>query len=487
MRNQIKVDVAIIGSGTAGLAAWRTANKQGKKVVIIDSGPLGTTCARVGCMPSKLLIAAADSAHQVRQASGFGVNSGSLNIDGHAVMQRVRDERDRFVGLVIDSINSIPDHNKLTGYARFKDAHTLLVDEHTEVSATSIVIATGSRATYPPAWQELGDRLIINDDVFDWHNLPESVALFGPGVIGLELGQALHRLGVSVWMFGMGGQLGPFSDLEVMSYAKQQFSDEFFLDTDSNVQRMERHGDQVEIDFENKAGHIEHIKVDYVIAATGRRPNVDQLGLEVLSVVTNAKGVPITDAATMQTSISHIFLAGDANNLLPLLHEANDQGRIAGDNAARFPDIKPGFRHSSLSVVFTDPQIAMVGESYRDLQQRSSQGPNACACFTVGQASFEDQGRSRVMRRNQGLLRVYGEPGSGRFLGAEMIAPGAEHLAHLLAWAHQSKMTVADMLSMPFYHPVIEEGLRTALRDLNAQLKLGSAIEDRCMECGVGD
>ncbi|MFD1008102.1 dihydrolipoyl dehydrogenase [Oceanisphaera ostreae] len=487
MRNQIKADVAIIGSGTAGLAAWRTASKQGKKVVIIESGPLGTTCARVGCMPSKLLIAAADSAHQVRQAPGFGVHPAGLTIDGKAVMKRLKAERDRFVSLVIDSIDTIPEASRITGYARFKDEHTLLVDEHSEVTATSIVIATGSRASYPQDWQKLGDRLVLNDDVFSWDDLPKSVALFGPGVIGLELGQALHRLGVKVWMFGMGGKLGPFTDSAVMDYAKQLFRDEFFLDTDANVQRMERSGNQVEIDFESEEGVTERIRVDYVIAATGRRPNVDQLELDKLGLDTNDRGVPVTDTATMQTSIGHIFLAGDASNQLPLLHEANDQGRIAGDNAARFPNIKQGFRHSTLSIVFTAPQIAMVGESYQALQQRSQQDPESCACFVVGQVSFEDQGRSRVMRRNQGLLRVYGEPKTGRFLGAEMIAPEAEHLAHLLAWAHQSQMTVAQMLTMPFYHPVVEEGLRTALRDLNAQLKLGSAIEDRCMECGVGD
>ena len=487
MRKQIETDVAIIGSGTAGLAAWHTASKQDKKVVLIEVGPLGTTCARVGCMPSKLLIAAADSAHQVRQAPGFGITPAGLTIDGKAVMKRLKAERDRFVSLVIESIDTIPDASRITGYARFKDEHTLLVDDHTEIKADTIVIATGSRANVPDDWQKLGDRLVINDDVFSWDDLPKSVALFGPGVIGLELGQALHRLGVKVWMFGRGGKLGPFSDPEVMVYARQLFEQEFFLDADANVQRMERNADQVEIDFLDGEGVTQRILVDYVIAATGRRPNVDQLGLERLNINTNDKGVPLVDEATLQSSLGHIFVAGDASNQLPLLHEAHDQGRIAGENAARFPDIKPGLRHSTLSIVFTGPQIAMVGDSYRELQQRSKQDPEFRVCFAIGQVSFEDQGRSRVMRRNQGLLRVYGEPVTGRFLGAEMIAPEAEHLAHLLAWAHQSEMTVAQMLTMPFYHPVVEEGLRTALRDLNAQLELGAAIEDHCMECGVGD
>ncbi|VFS46611.1 dihydrolipoamide dehydrogenase [Budvicia aquatica] len=121
----------------------------------------------------------------------------------------------------------------------------------------------------------------------------------------------------------------------------------------------------------------------------------------------------------------------------------------------------------------------MVGSTYRELNQKFS----ACGCFEIGKVSFENQGRSRVMLRNKGLLHVYGEQGTGRFLGAEMIGPGAEHIAHLLAWAHQQEMTVGQMLDMPFYHPVIEEGLRTALRDLESKLKLGHSEIERCQRC----
>ncbi|HEX7402549.1 MAG TPA: dihydrolipoyl dehydrogenase, partial [Usitatibacter sp.] len=139
-----------------------------------------------------------------------------------------------------------------------------------------------------------------------------------------------------------------------------------------------------------------------------------------------------------------------------------DEGRIAGDNAARFPQVRPGLRRAPLSVVFTDPQIAIVGPGFAALKS---------AELAAGEISFEDQGRSRVMLRNKGHLRVYGDPATGRFLGAEMVGPDAEHIAHLLAWALQAEMSVAQMLEMPFYHPVVEEGLRTALRELDAHIR----------------
>ncbi|HIF9217687.1 TPA: dihydrolipoyl dehydrogenase [Photobacterium damselae] len=479
----LNVDVAVIGGGTAGLGSYRAAKAYTDSVVMIEGGPYGTTCARVGCMPSKLLIAAAESVHQIEKAPGFGVHpQGEIVINGREVMDRVKRERDRFVGFVLEGVDEIPAEDKISGYAKFIDNNTLMVDDHTKIIAKRIVIATGSRPAYPAVWNELGDRLVINDDVFEWDDLPNSVAVFGPGVIGLELGQSLKRLGVDVVMFGLGGQVGPLTDPEVMAYANKTFNEEFYLDPDVKVESMVRNGDAIEIKYLGKDGQLKEITVDYVLAATGRRPNVDKLAIENTSLELDDRGVPKADYYTMQTSVATIFIAGDASNQIPLLHEAADQARIAGDNAGRFPDIRAGLRRSKLSAVFSDPQIAMVGETYKEITTRLG----TCGCFATGDVSFENQGRSRVMLRNKGMLHVYGEQGTGRFLGAEMIGPDAEHLAHLLAWAHQNQMTISQMLDMPFYHPVIEEGLRTALRDLNAKLNLGPEMIKHCLDCGPG-
>ncbi|MGY5451289.1 dihydrolipoyl dehydrogenase [Agarivorans sp. MS3-6] len=480
------VDVAIIGGGTAGLAAYRAAKEHTNSVLMIEAGPYGTTCARVGCMPSKLLIAAAENAHQYEKSAQFGVNLGKPHIDGRAVMQRVKSERDRFVGFVLESVEGIDAEHKLDGYAQFVDQHHLQV-QHTNgetsmVHAKRIVIATGSRPAYPAAWSDLGDRLLVNDDIFEWDTLPESIAVFGPGVIGLELGQALHRLGVKVLMFGVGGAVGPLTDPALTDYANTLYAKEFYLDSDAKVELIERSENGVKLRYLNKQGDTVETEVDYLVAATGRRANTDKLGLDKLNIELDPRGVPTADHYTLQTSLSHIFIAGDASNQIPLLHEAADQGKIAGDNAGRGKDIRAGLRRTSIAAVFSDPQIAMVGESHRQIEKRLGN----CGCFEIGEVSFENQGRSRVMLVNKGIAHLYGEQGTGRFLGAEIIGPNAEHLAHLLAWAHQSQMTISQMLDMPFYHPVIEEGIRTALRDLNAKLHLGPEMIDACMECGVG-
>ena len=460
----LQVDVAIIGAGSAGLPAFRAAQNHTENLVLIEGGTYGTTCARVGCMPSKLLIAAAEAAHSVEAAAEFGVHATKPIIKGEEVMGRVRRERDRFVGFVLEGVENIAEKHHISSHATFIDDHTLQVADST-IEAKTVVIATGSSPIIMPKFAELGDRLIVNDDIFDWQTLPESVAVFGPGVIGLELGQALHRLGVRMRLFGRSGSLKPLSDRAIRDYAIKVFQAEFPLDAKANVLGMERKGDQVEICFVDREDGIEKTEnFEYVLAATGRSPNVKGLGLENTSLKLDSRGVPIYDPATMQCGDSSIFIAGDVNNILPLLHEAADEGYIAGDNAGLFPEIKAGLRRSPLAVVFCDPQIAMVGKSWKELEGQEN--------VVVGKISFEGQGRSRVILKNKGLMHLYADQNTGLFLGSEFIGPHAEHLAHLLSWAHQQKMKIPQMLEMPFYHPVIEEGLRTGLSDVNDQLSL---------------
>ncbi len=470
------VDVAILGAGTAGMAAYREAVKYTGRVALIDGGPLGTTCARVGCMPSKLLIAAADAAYHTRHTAQFGVESAPPRIDGRAVMHRVRSERDRFVGFVLESVEGFKSEHIIREFAQFEDDHTLALSGGRKLTAARIVIATGSRPMIPPPFEAAGDRLIVNDDVFDWDDLPSSVAVFGAGVIGLELGQALSRLGVRTHLFGRDNLVGPLTDPKVREYAASTFEAEFPAAWHADT-TIAREGDEVIVTWND--GEDREERFDYLIAATGRRPNLDKIGLENTTLPLNERGVPEYDRLSGRIGDSHVFIAGDATVDLPLLHEAADEGRIAGENAARFPHAYRRQRRTGLGVVFSDPQIAMAGASYQSLV-------DAGIAFETGEVSFEDQGRARVMGVNKGMLRVYAAKDSGKFLGAEMIGPSAEHIAHLLAWSIQSDLTVGEILERPFYHPVLEEGVRTAFRLLNSALGFGPNPPLRCIDCGPG-
>jgi len=468
------VDVAIIGAGTAGLNARKEVEKAGKSWLMIQDGPYGTTCARVGCMPSKLLIAAADAAHHVASAGRFGVDVSEQGwrVDGRAVMQRVRSERDRFVGFVVR--DSMQLEHRIEGRARFVGPTTLQVDDHTLVHARSVVIATGSHPWVPPPLDTIREHVIVNDDVFEWEDLPESVAVFGTGIIGLELGQALHRLGVRVAFLNPFDVLGPFTDPEIGTKARVVLGQELDLSLGATVHGVEPVEGGVRIRWTTADGTDRDEVFEKVLAAAGRRANVAGLGLEETGPPLDKRGLPLSDPRTMQLGDLPLFIAGDVAGHRPLLHEASDEGRIAGANAARFPDVSASVRRVPLAIAFTHPQMGMVGTRFTDL---------APGTFEVGEVSYDDQGRSRVMGVNSGLVRIYARRQDCTLIGAEMFGPRVEHTAHLLAWAVAQGMNVSRALNMPFYHPVVEEGIRTALRDLAAKLR----IEKLCPPEDCGD
>lgn len=456
---EAQFDVAVIGAGTAGLNAYRSVKKAGKSAVLIEDGPYGTTCARVGCMPSKLLIAAADAAHQTALMPKFGVHiDGSVRIEGTEVMQRVKSERDRFVSFILDDVEAMDPSERLRGTASFEDDQHLIVGGHTRVQAKAFVVATGTSPVIPSEVAALGDRAIINDDVFYWDDLPKSVVVLGAGVIGLELGQALARLGVTVTLVHRSESLAGISDPEVKKHARDAFEQELDIRFSTKIRGATKLDNGVELELDGPAGKG-RIQADYVLCATGRQANLDALSLENTSVVFDEKAKPKFDTATLKIHTENpdtaIFFAGDVNGMTPVLHEASDDGRFAGSNAALWPQQPIAHpRRAPMAVVFSDPQVMTVGKRFAEL------APNVL----IGQVAFSNQGRSRIMLKNKGMLRVYADPNSEEFLGAEMAGPAAEHIAHLLAWCVQQKLTISQMLAMPFYHPVIEEGVRTALR-----------------------
>ena len=460
---KLKVDVAIIGAGSAGLNARREVEKSGKQPLMIERGAYGTTCARVGCMPSKLLIAAADAAHEIQGADRFGLKVDGWQVDAEAMFGRVRAERDRFVNFVVEDTEALPSSQRLLGHARFTAPGVLQVDEHTEVHARAVVIAAGSPPIIPPPYDAIREHVLVNDDVFELEQVPRRLAVVGTGIIGLELGQALQRLGSEVTFFSPFEALGPFTDPVVQQVTHEVLSQSLHLQLSSQVSAAEKVAGGIRLSWTDAAGTAHEEVFDQVLVAAGRRPMLADLDLEAAGVALDERGMPAWDPRTTQVAGEPIFLAGDVSGHRPLLHEASDEGRIAGGNAAAYPDITAHVRRTPLAVAFTDPNMAMIGSPYSELDP---------AAIEVGEVSFVNQGRSRVMGKNQGILRIYGDRCSCRLLGAEFIGPRAEHLAHLLAWSVQQQMTVTRALQMPFYHPVIEEGLRTALRDLASKLQV---------------
>lgn len=275
--NDLHVRVAIIGAGTAGLVALSEVRKVTHDFVLIDDGPLGTTCARIGCMPSKALIQVANDYHRRHKLARMGIRGADdLSIDTVKVMKHVRDLRDHFSNGMVEKTTALGDQ-LIRGHARFLEPHVL--DVHgTRIIAKNIIIATGSSPVVPGKWKGWGAQIITTDTLFEREALPDSVAVIGLGVIGVEIGQALSRLGVDVVGIDRSNDVAGLSDPEVNACAVETLGSEFPLWRGSVAELSESGGKLIVTAGKKKK------EVDAVLVALGRKPRVEQMGFESLAV-----------------------------------------------------------------------------------------------------------------------------------------------------------------------------------------------------------
>lgn len=446
--------VVIIGAGTAGLTALAEARRWTEDVLLIQHGPYGTTCARVGCMPSKALLAVAHGRRALRHLGAAGVRGvEGAEVDHAALMGHVRAHRDRLSAGPARQAQGLGERS-LYGRPRFIDPHTLELDgERIEAEAT--IIATGTEPVVPEPWRALGDRVATSETFFERTHLGRRAAVVGLGPIGVELGQGLAELGVEVHAFQRGERVAGLSDPVVNDALLDALRGEMAVTTGATVELEDAGAAGVRV----RAGEAA-VEVDWVLAALGRRPSLDGLGLDALPGALDGSGAPALDPQTLRLGDLPIFLAGDVSGQRPLMHEAADEGRLAAYHALHAAP-EPLERRTPLGIVFTAPQAARVGLSWEELPEDG---------WVQGSADFGRQSRAQLEGRHEGRLHLYADTGSGRLLGAEMAVPDGEHLAHLLAWSIQRGATLDELLEMPYYHPCTEEGLRTAVQSARKQL-----------------
>jgi dihydrolipoamide dehydrogenase len=451
-----EVDVAILGAGSAGLFALSQVKRETDNYVLINGGELGTTCARVGCMPSKVLIQVAEDFHRKSIFEREGIDGAEeLSIDIPAAMEHVQDLRDVFVDRTLGVTDELDETHLIDGYAKFIANDTVEVNGE-QIKAKSIIIATGSTPVIPSAWQDFADDVVTTDEFFELEDLPVSMAVIGLGSIGLEIGQSLHRMGVKVVGVDQLETVAKLEDEEVNQLAVAVIGKEFPLWL-GQAAILEKIDNGIKV----TAGENQQV-VDKVLASLGRKPNLDNLNLQATDIKLDANGIPLYDPLTMQIGDLPIYIAGDVNADRPLLHEAGHEGRVAGYNAVHHP-VEKFKRKVALGITFCEPNIATAGAQLSELNEED---------IAIGEIQFSPVGRALIMGKNRGLLRLYVRKSDGLLLGACMCCVKAENLAHLISWSIQSGMSVFDMLKMPFYHPVIEEALQAALYNVLAQLDI---------------
>ena len=402
---EMKTDVVIIGAGHAGLNALKEVRKVTDNYILINGGGLGTTCARYGCMPSKVAIQLAESYHDRGNLKKWGIEgTDSIRIDEHRMMDHVRDMRDMFVDLILANTTDEMGEELIEGYARFVTPNLIEVND-IQIHTGATVVATGSRSAIPAKWQKYADEFLYAENLFEMETFPESVAVIGLGPIGIEMGQALHRLGVAVTGFEAGNNIARVSDPVINKAAIDIISREFLLHVGSPASIEKQDGQ-----FKVSAGEHD-VMVDKVLLSIGRTPNMDKTGVfDLLDDTIDPLGLPI-NPYTMQLADLPIYIAGDANGKSATLQVAADEGRIAGINASRKQPIsvKP---KTHMGIVCSEPNITSVGLTWDKINEEN--------CI-IGQHRFGPTGRAIIMGKNRGVMRVYADRESGIELGLSLI------------------------------------------------------------------
>lgn len=454
-------DFAVIGGGSAGYAAARTAAALGLKTVVIDGAEeLGGLCILRGCMPSKTLIETANVALKARGAAEFGVRADFQGVDTAAVRQRKRKLIGEFAGYRQGQLED-GRFALLRGMATFTGPNDLRVslradarEEKTiQVRAQSILIATGSVLAWPdvPGLREAD--VWTSDTALDAEEIPASFIVLGGGAIALEMAHYLEGIGRTVTVIQRSPQVLKDMDPDLAEVVRESFSKRMTVHTGTKLLRVERaaEGGGKRVVFE-KDGAEHTAEAAEVLLALGRKAAIGGLDPDAAGI-TCAKGY-IGVSGSMQTSVPHIFAAGDVCGQAEVVHVAIQQGELAARNAAKVIRGEAGLEEMDYRLklfgVFTEPQVAAVGMNEADA--KASGRPWKAAAYP-----FNDHGKSMVMGELEGFVKMIADTDTGEILGASVVGPEAVELIHQVCVAMNFRCTVSDFAKIPFYHPTLSE------------------------------
>ena len=456
-------DVVVVGGGTAGITAARSANLEGARVALIERAPaLGGECTFVGCVPSKTLIEVSRIHWSLRQGARYGIHADGLRLDFAELMAHKdaviadinRDERPELfaeAGITV-----------LRGNARFTGPHEISAGgmDHRFASA---VIATGSDPLVPGGIGLDQVPYLTNANVFDLRRLPKRLVVLGGGPIGLELGQAFSRLGSEVTVIHQGAQLLEKEEPEVGELVVELLRAEgMHVHLATTATRVARGEGGIVVSATGEDGAID-VVCDEVLVATGRAPRVAGLGLETLGIETVPTGIPVD--RTLRTPVPHVFAAGDVTGQLLFTHIASYEGRLAGHNAVSRRRHKADYRVVPW-VTFLDPEVARVGLTEADARARH-RGVEVLR-FPMSRVD-----RARMLGDPKGFIklvtarrRVVGRMGGGILVGAHIVGPHAGEIIHEAVIAMQARVFAGRLAQAIHAYPAAAVGMQQAASQL---------------------
>ena len=451
-------DFVVIGGGSAGYAAARTAASEGLRTAVIDgSEELGGLCILRGCMPSKTLIESANRLQDMREAAEFGLHARDAGYDGSKIIERKRRLISEFAQYRAEQLAS-GKFELIRGHAKFTNANELNVrlrdGAEQTIHAKTVLVATGSVIRHPGIPGLAEARPLTSDDVLDNENPPQSLIVLGAGPVALEMAHYHRALGAEVTVIQRSKHILSSMDYDISDAVQrgmERHGTKFVLGCRIIGAGTSARGKWVRIARDDRE---ETIEADEILLALGRDPATAGLDLSAAGLDI-APGRPLATSDTQQTSVPHIFGAGDVTGKLEIVHIAIEQGEIAARNAARVlrgknEQLETIDYRLRLFAVFTQPEAAMVGLTEREAAELGLD-------FAAATYPFADHGKSMVHGKTDGFVKLIADRRTGELLGGAVVGPHASELIHEVVVAIRYRATAAEFLKIPHYHPTLSE------------------------------
>lgn len=447
-------DLAVIGSGSAAFAAAIRATEAGARVVIVEKGTPGGTCVNVGCVPSKALLAAAETYHRARSHDFAGIP----RLDGAAPdLAALVAQKDDLVGGLRQAkyLDLVEDYGfeVRSGVARFTDRDTITVDGQ-PLTAAQYLIATGARPSVPPIEGLDTVDFLTSTTALDLAELPRTLAVVGANAIGLELGQAFAHLGSEVTFLDVAPRIAPFEEPEISAALAAVLTDDGArVVTGARIERATRSGDGAVVLEGDLPGVGSRLRVDRVLVATGRTPDTRELDLAAAGVEVDRRGFVVVDGHGRTTN-PRVWAAGDVTASPQFVYVAAAQGALVADNA--LGDAGRSIDYTTLPrVTFTTPQIAAVGLTEADATAAGHD-------VAVSVLPLAHVPRAIVDRDTRGLVKLVADRRTDALLGVHILARSAGEVIQAGVYALSAGLTVTEIADA--FHPYLTmaEGLKLA-------------------------
>lgn len=455
MDNQF--DIIVIGSGPGGYTAAIRASQLGYKTAMVEKyASLGGTCTNVGCIPSKALLDATEHFHDAQSKfEGLGIEMSDLRLNTEELFKR----KDDVVAQNVSGLNFLMKSKNVLvfkGIASFLNEHEISItgnDENLKLKSKYFIIATGSKPTSIPGVEIDKKRIITSTEALSLKQKPESMAIIGGGVIGVEMASIYARMGVNVTIIEFMDRLIPTMDSELGKELKRILTKQGIkVLVKHSVQSAKNIGEGVEIEYLNTKGEFEKLVADYCLVAVGRKPYTNDLGLERTSVTLDDKG-RIEVNEKLQTKASNIYAIGDVIAGPMLAHKAEEDAVFVAET---IDGQKPHLDyHLVPSVVYTWPEVASVGYTEEQLKEKGID-------YRVGKFPFSASGRARAAGDTSGFSKVLTDTKYGEVLGVHIIGARAADLIGQAVIGMQYEVTHEDMFRISYAHPTYSETLKEA-------------------------